>query len=246
MEAALNASAKLKLDRDLAKSILYQGNMSLGIFEENRHLKRTISDLAVAAGFAGYLPPKRYRLAGELLDYHYAAAKNSVEERMLKAVGSETPIVQTVTLDGWDNASKTHLLGVMAITRRGAAHVQTIDTTGVDMMGADWTEEQLITQLKQQGGADVVAAFILDSPSVNKSALKSFQEKNPKVVGLYCLCHVLSLFLKDVFSKLCDVDEVWKAVHQISKKFRSVKWLRERLGHYQSTIGLKAVWWILI
>jgi len=124
MEASLQIAAKMKLDRDLAKAVLYQGNVSLGIFEENRHMKRTISDLAEAAGLARYLPPKRYRLAGELLDHHYVVVKKSVELWMLKAVGSETPIVLSVTLDGWDSASKTHVLGVMAVSRRGAAHVQ--------------------------------------------------------------------------------------------------------------------------
>ncbi len=55
----VKVDAKRKLDLDLAKGIYYQGNISLGVFEENRHLKRTISDLAVSAGLAGYIPPKR-------------------------------------------------------------------------------------------------------------------------------------------------------------------------------------------
>ena len=55
MAETIDAGRRLQLDMDLAKGVFYQGNISLGIFEENRHMKRTIVDLASAAGLSGYV-----------------------------------------------------------------------------------------------------------------------------------------------------------------------------------------------
>jgi len=91
----------VKLDRDLAKSMFYQGNVSLGIFEENRHLKRTLQELAAEVGLGGYVPPKRFRMAGELLDFHYTELKHIVDKQLLIASSSEACLYLTQTFDGW-------------------------------------------------------------------------------------------------------------------------------------------------
>jgi len=99
--------------------MIYQGNVSLGVFEENKHLKRTLQELAGEAGISGWVPPKRYRMAGELLDFHYNQLQPVVQKQLLSASPSESTLHVSLTIDGWDNASRTHLLGVMAVTRRG-------------------------------------------------------------------------------------------------------------------------------
>ena len=139
---------------------------------------------------------------------------------MLQSVSSEAPVVQILTLDGWDNASRTHLLGVMTVPRKGVAHVRTVDTTAVDFVESAWTEDTLVKQFELLGGAEKVAAIVLDSPNTNKSALKSFEKKHPTVTGLYCVCHVLSLFLKDAFLKIEAIASTWERVHKTCKKFR--------------------------
>jgi len=219
----------LTLDRDLAKAILYQGNISLGVFEENMHLKRTVAQLAGEAGLGGYVPPKRHRMSKELLDFHYNKLQPVVDKVLLSASSSECVLFKTCTLDGWDNAARTHLLGVMAVSRRGGIHVETVDTTGVDLLGKDWTIAQMERITEAQGGDSKVAAWVLDSPSVNRGALAAFELKHPAVPGLYCVCHCISLFLKDVFDKLDFFKTSWQRVHDVCKKFRSVKWLREKL-----------------
>ncbi len=144
-----------------------------------------------------------------------------------------------LTIDGWDNASRTHLLGVMAVTRRGGVHIDSVDTTGVDLMGKDWTLQQLKEQTEKLGGASKAVAAVLDSPSVNKAALKAFEQEQPTIAGLLCVCHGTSLFLKDVFDKLDFVKVTWSRVHEICKKFRAVKWLKEKLAHKQTSLPLK-------
>ena len=67
-----------------------------------------------------------------------------------------------LTIDGWDNASRTHLLGVMAVARRGGVHIDSVDTTGVDLMGKDWALQQLKEQTEKLGGASKVVAAVLD------------------------------------------------------------------------------------
>ena len=110
LEDSFLIEKKLKLDRDLSKGH-YQGNVSLGVFDSNPHLRRTIQELAAAAGMPGYAPPNRYRMSKELLDHHWTDLTSKIRQRMQATV---SPI--TSTFDGWDNASKTHLLGVMAVT----------------------------------------------------------------------------------------------------------------------------------
>jgi len=224
-----DAGRRLKLDMDLAKGVFYQGNISLGVFEENRHMKRVIAELAIAAGLGGYVPPKRYRLSHELLDAHYDALKLKVDSRMLSASGTEARLWMTGSFDGWDNASKTHLLGQVAMSRRGAIYVNYIDTTGVDLMGKEWTVERITALVELLGGVGKVAAIVLDSPNVNVGALAEYEKANPTVATLLCTCHVISLFLKDAFGKIPLFAESWTKVHQVCKKFRSIKWLKENL-----------------
>lgn len=234
LEEALLVEKKLKLDRQLSKAMFYQGNVSLGIFEENKHLKEVFQELAGAAGLAGYVPPSRYRMATEMLDFHYDELSTKIKGRLLSS-GSYV----TASFDGWDNASRTHLLGVSAITKSGALFHSSIDTTGVDFMGKEWTLSQVRTVVEALGGVTTVVAVVLDSPSVNTSALQAYEKEQPTVACCLCTCHIISLFLQDVFKKIEEVGDLSRIVHQISKKFRNVKWLRDHLAKKQSTLPLK-------
>ena len=75
---SLRLTKRQKLDRDLCKAVLYQGNCSHGMLTENRHWKAVIQGLANDAGLQGYVPPSRYKLSKELLDYHYAELRRLV------------------------------------------------------------------------------------------------------------------------------------------------------------------------
>jgi len=227
------------LDRDLSKALIYQGNVSLGFYEENRHMKRVLQNLAAEAGMSGYVPPKRHRMANELLDWHHTQLIPIVEKQLMNASASECPLYYSLTFDGWDNASRTHLLGVMAVSRRGGVHVDSVDTTGVDLLGKEWTVLQIKAQVAKLGGVERLVAVVLDTPSVNKAALTAYELENPTVAGLYCVCHCESLFLKDVFDKLEFATVTWKRVHAICKKFRAVKWLKEKLADKQTSMPLK-------
>ena len=83
------------------------------------------------------------------------------------------------------------------------------------------------------------AGVVLDSPNVNKGALDDYEKSTPAIACVLCTCHVISLFLKDVFSKITWVSEKSTIVNQISKKFRAVKWLKEMLAKKQTTLPLK-------
>jgi len=206
---------------------------------ENRHWKAVIQGLANDAGLQGYVPPSRYKLSNELLDYHYAELKNKVEQRFRNSDPSAPPATVTVTFDGWDNAGKTHGLGVVAITRNGPIFNKATDTTGVELQGKDWTLEKIKEVVVDHGGPEVVGAVVLDSPSVNKAALQAYEKEEPTVACLLCACHVISLFLKDVFKKLISFRDASNIINQISKKFRAVKWLKDQLLVKQTTLPLK-------
>jgi hypothetical protein len=234
LSSVFQMEKKLKLDRDLSKSIVYQGNISLGIFEENKHLKVTIQELAKEAGLPGYVPPNRYRMSKELLDHHSNGLSTKMKQRLL-----ECPSSITASFDGWDSASRTHLLGVTAITASGAVFHSAIDCTDVELMGKEWTLMQIREIVAALGGPDVVIAVVLDSPNVNVGALTAYELEQPSIACLLCTCHVISLFLKDVFTKIEEIASTSAMVGQISKKFRNVKWLKERLAKRQTTMPLK-------
>ena len=243
--ATLQLEKRRRLDVRLAKAIYYQGNVSLGIFEENRHLRSVLTDLAAADGLGGYVPPSRYKMSNELLDDAYVGLKKQVDSLRHKSSSSEPSMHYTVTLDGWDNAASTHILGQVLISRRGPAYLGMVDTTGVDLMGKDWTKLQVADLVSAAGGPDKVAAVVLDSPNVNVGALREYESENPTVACLLCTCHVISLFLKDVFTKLPDIDNAWGKVHAVAKKFRAVKWLKERLQRKQESTTLKVMLLVL-
>lgn len=208
------------------------------MFKENQHLRKTIVDLAAQGGLYGYAPPSRYRMRGELLDYHYETLQPLVRQTLMSTTASCSRLWVSLTFDGWDNTSKTHLLGVMCVSRVGGCFVETIDTTGVDLLGKEWTLEQIRTCVDKLGGAERVAAVVLDSPSTNRAALKAYEKEEPTIACLYCTCHVISLFIKDVFNKVQTASENWETVNQISKKFRGVKWLREQVEGVQKKAPL--------
>jgi len=239
---SFQAAKRLKLDQDLSKALLYQGNCSHGMLTENQHFKKVIQDLAHAGGLPGYVPPNRYKVSNKLLNYHYDELSRTVTERFLStgSTAAELVIPRTLTgsFDGWDNASRTHLLGVVGISRAGAVFLKSIDTTGVELMGKDWTLQVIRDVVAMMGGPEVVAGVVLDSPSVNKSALEAFEHECPLVACLLCVCHIISLFLKDVFEKIQAVKLQAGIVNQISKKFRGVKWLKEMLQLKQTTLPL--------
>ena len=56
---SLRLTKRQKLDRDLCKAVLYQGNCSHGMLTENRHWKAVIQGLANDVGLQGYVPPSR-------------------------------------------------------------------------------------------------------------------------------------------------------------------------------------------
>jgi hypothetical protein len=234
----LALSKRLKLDRELAKAVLYQGNCSHGLLTENPHMKQVISGLAEQAGVGAYAPPNRYRLSNELLNYHYEALKGEIEERCLDS-NRMIPRTTTLSFDGWDNASRTHVLGVVLISRGGTIFHTAIDTTGVDLMGKEWTKQQIRNLVDELGGPDHVAAVVLDSPAVNKGALEEYEKEQPRIFCLLCTCHVISLFLKDIFQNIPHLKECSDVCHQISKKFRAIKWLKDRLHQKQTTLPLK-------
>jgi hypothetical protein len=215
------------------------------MLQENIHWHKVIQDLACDAGLGAYAPPNRYRISGELLDYRYNELKHSVDERFLisehlAATDLMMPRCLTASFDGWDNASKTHVLGVMAISRSGAVFHKAIDTTGVPLMGTAWTLIQIRDIVNNLGGPAHVAGVVLDSPNVNVGALKAYETEEPTVSCLLCTCHVISLFMKDVFNKIAVIKAKSDIVNQISKKFRAVKWLKESLHKRQTTMPLKA------
>ena len=236
---SLRLTKRQKLDRDLCKAVLYQGNCSHGMLTENRHWKAVIQGLANDAGLQGYVPPSRYKISNELLDYHYVELKNKVDQRLRNSDPNAPATTVTVTFDGWDNAGKTHVLGVVAITRNGPLFSKAIDTTGVELQGKDWTLEKIKEVVADHGGPEVVGAVVLDSPSVNKAALQAYEQEQSTVACLLCTCHVISLFLKDVFKKLTCFRDASYIINQISKKFRSVKWLKDQLLEKQTTLPLK-------
>jgi hypothetical protein len=241
---SFQSAKRLKLDRDLSKALLYQGNCSHGMLTENMHWKSVIQQLAKDAGLGAYVPPNRYRISNELLDYHYAEVKGIVEKRFLvsehlAAPDALVPRCLTASFDGWDNASKTHVLGVMAISRSGAVFHKAIDTTSVPLMGTEWTLLQIRQIVDDLGGPENVAAVVLDSPNVNVGALAAYEKEQPTVACLLCTCHVISLFFKDAFLKILCIKEKSDIVNQISKKFRAVKWMKEMLHHLQTTLPLK-------
>ena len=161
---SLLSTKRLKLDRDLSKAILYQGNCSHGILTENPHLKRTIRELAEDAGLGAYAPPNRYRVSNELLEYHYNQTKSTIEQRFLCAdTDGMVPRVVTISFDGWDNASRTHVLGVMAISRVGPVFHKAIDTTGVALMGKEWTIEQIKSLVTEFGGPERVIGTLVQA-----------------------------------------------------------------------------------
>ena len=84
----------------------------------------------------------------------------------------------------------------------------------------------------------VVAAVVLDGPSVNKSALRQMEEEEPTVCALICLCHVISGFFKDVF-KLPKVKNMWRVCNNTGNKFRNVEWLHGMLLSVQQTPDMK-------
>ena len=116
-------------------------------------MKRVLQNLAAEAGMSGYVPPKRHRMANELLDWHHTQLIPIVEKQLMNA--------------------------------------------------------------------------------------SAYEFENSTVAGLYCVCHCESLFLKDVFDKLEFATVTWKRVHAICKKFRAVKWLKEKLADKQTSMPLK-------
>ena len=142
---------------------------------------------------------------------------------------------KTCTLDGWDNLQKVHWLAKCIITEQGPLFRTALDAAGVDAMGSVWVLEQLESFHVEESGPDVVAAMVLDSPNVNRKALRDLEAKYPTVACMYCVCHIISLFFKDVFCKLPALKELWRLVKQTVNKFRNVKWLREKLEDVQTT-----------
>lgn len=58
-----------------------------------------------------------------------------------------------------------------------------------------------------------VAGLVTDTPSVMRLAWKKIQLKDPKILCIACICHVLDLLLKDL-AKIAEVrftigHEIW-------------------------------------
>ena len=227
---SIQEQTRRDVDALLAEGHHDQGNVA-DSFWDNPAIRKALKRLALADSF-DYEPPKRRKMGGQLL--------NDRHGKMVAAVSKLQDNVEskTLTMDGWETLSKLHWLAKCIITPQGGYFKDAVDCSGVESMNAEWTLKVIMDFLKEEGGANDVAAVVLDGPSVNKSALKKMEEEEPTVCALICLCHVVSGFFKAVF-KLPKVKEAWRLINNTGNKFRNVKWLHDALEQIQETPDMR-------
>ena len=208
----------------IARGHFSQGNVSDKMWL-NKHIREALLVLAEAPPMH-YEPPKPHRMRSVLLTNDNDRV-NKNKEALLANTDTKTN-----TADGWDSAVKTHWLAKSNITEKGSFFKTAVDTTGVDTMDAAWTLAFLNEFLEEEGGPAYVNATVLDSPNVNKRALKDFESEHPEVFAVLCLLHIIGLFFKDAFN-LPALKELFRLINVTGNKFRNVKWLREKLADVQ-------------
>ena len=122
-------------------------------------------------------------------------------------------------MDGWENLLKLHWLVKCVITEKGSFFRDAVDCTDVPSMNADWVFETLATFTIAEGGAGFVNGIVVDNPNVNKAGLKKVETMYPTICTLLCTCHIISLFIKDIF-KEGSCKELYRLANQLGIKFR--------------------------
>ena len=143
-------------------------------------------------------------------------------------------------MDGWENLLKLHWLVKCVITEKGSFFRDAVDCTDVPSMNADWVFETLATFTIAEGGAGFVNGIVVDNPNVNKAGLKKVETMYPTICTLLCTCHIISLFIKDIF-KEGSCKELYRLANQLGIKFRNVKWLADQLAAAQLSDELKVL-----
>ena len=77
----------------------------------------------------------------------------------------------TLTADGWDNVSNTHLIAFNDNTPKGPIFKDAEDTTGEKLLGADYNFD--IVDKRIQEKPDWYNGFVSDSPSTNQVCVVS-------------------------------------------------------------------------
>ena len=151
----------------------------------------------------------------------------------------------TLTSDGWDNASAQHIFSLVDLQPQGATLADYIDTTGVLSIDALYTFEAMKAHILKrgphQGTLDLSQYYgflCTDSPSVNRAMWKMIEDWFPLMCALPCQMHQWSLAIAAIFA-IKWVAERWLRCHLGIKKFKNVKFLRERLQVKQETICVK-------
>ena len=171
---------KARIDELLAGGHHDQGGVA-DLFWENPKIRKALQLLAEAPPMQ-YLPPRRKRFAGDLLDAQDSKV-NVQKSALLDGID-----VKTGTMDGWGTLMKLHWLAKSCITRKGLFFEGAVDCSNVESMNGEWTLAQLEGFLTELGGEMIVAAMVLDGPNVNKGALRDFEAKHPTVAALLCIC----------------------------------------------------------
>lgn len=228
LEETVNTELQKSVTSLLGQCHFAQGNIA-DSFWESKPLIKALQKLAEAAPFQ-YSPPKARHFPKKLLPEQLERIRGLIE--ILEADTDD--LLKTLTMDGWENLLKLHWLAQCVQTAKGPFFRDAVDCTGVPSLGPDWTFKVIVDFIIAEGGADAVNGFVLDSPNVNKSALKRAAEVYPTIAFLLCICHIISLWFKDVY-KLPKIKEMYRLSKQTAKKFKNCKWLRDQLEEVMAT-----------
>ena len=223
-----------EIEDNLMRAHFHQGNLS-DLFWDNPHLQQALVKLAKAKPF-DFKPIKRKQIPLK----HLPRQKHRVEKLVALLEKDHPGFVKTLTCDGWENILKLHWLAKCVITEKGSFFRDAVDCTNVPSMNADWVYQTLADFIIAEGGAEFVNGIVVDSPNVNKAGLKKVEAMYPTICTLLCTCHIISLFIKDVFKEgACK--ELYRLANQLGIKFRNVKWLADQLAAAQLSDELKVL-----
>ncbi|KAL1527820.1 hypothetical protein AB1Y20_009203 [Prymnesium parvum] len=219
--ASVNSSNSVLIDNAIA-DLFYGTNIPAEVVEHPL-FKRVVEVMKTAP--ASYKPPTSARLLDDLLissTQRHRAAEAPMREAFLKEGG-------TVMSDGWDDIQSNHLVNLLIGTSRGMFFEGTVKFMSTDTEDASAVAKLISDEIKLVGPLKVVQV-VTDTCAVMKAAWKLLESEYPWITCTCCAPHVLSLYLKDIGTKIPAVEKVIAKVQKVLKRFwGKTRWARARL-----------------
>ena len=162
----------------------------------------------------GYVPPSRYSISDDILDYVHDEEYNLSKSRLQGKTVS-------MDLDGWSNIHNEPVLCASITTENGDSYlVKTIDSSGHPHDTNYLTEvaNQCIREVSTDFGVKI-SSLVTDS-AANMNAMRREWQKCHSCNSTFILTYGCSAHFANLFAKDLDIAEVCYHIVQIVKQVR--------------------------